>query len=252
MCVCVCVCVCVCGRKRGGERFCFVGITQYDHPYLQEKSGEVSRKNTSGNKAGKTQQKAVKAKREAGVQHQKGKSKKDVVDDCNSSSSGHLHTETASHPEPREERREEAKEAVPPPPAGVPLRVLPVGQPAIPPTGCRLWPHPGGTGVVVCDPSTGVPLVGSVPGGAQVLPIPPCIHMPTAIPLRHTPASPSPTPAPPPTATALFSTAESEAHRPDTTARPSVADVGLQTSFSETSTNKPPQLIQEVSVTCTL
>ena len=167
-----------------------------------------------GGTAGKTKHSSVKIKEGIRVHRDKGNSRKDV-------DGGKIDSD-----------------ADPPPPLTVPLFCGRVISTAPPPVAGYLQPHPGGalggaTGVVACDPSTGVPLVGPLP--QLMVPLPPCVRMPSAIPLGHTPGSPPPAAVP-------------AARREDVSAAPSVADVGLQTSLSEDTTppHRPPQLIREV------
>jgi hypothetical protein len=118
------------------------------------------------------------------------------------------------------------------------------GHPCIPVAGYTL-PY----GMVVRDPSTGMPLLGSalsntatVPLPTVVPPPPPCIHMPTAIPLG--PPSTTPSQLRPVTVNLAPSTEPlPHVHDAITPSRVSVADVCLQTSFSG---NTFPHLVQEV------
>lgn len=122
------------------------------------------------------------------------------------------------------------------------------------------------SGVVVCDPSTGMPILGSSRAmvSGVMLPPPPCIHMPTAIPLgppsttpcqfrppKTTTITPSTTPCQfRPMTTTTVSPAEPvpHEHAPTSAGHVSVTDVCLQTSFSETDVRVIPNLVQEVSV----
>ena len=209
---------------------------------------EASRKRASGKKTGKNKKSSL---REGRLHPERGKIEK--VDDGGGATACQ-HTETTTDREPRNENHG------PIPPPTVPLRVLPMGPPGgVPLAGYTLRPHLGGTGVVMCDPSTGVPLMRSsggvplvgwsagVPSGLQMVPpsIPPVIHMPTAIPLGHTPASPTVPPPPPPPAPVSAAQSEDQQERAASTGGPSVADVALQTSFTA---EKTPHLVQEVSI----
>ena len=203
-----------------------------------------------GNKAEKTKKKSsTRGKREGKLCQDRGKTKERVDEEKEEETN----TQT--------EQGEKTHVTLVPPTA--PLRVLPMGPPGgVPLGGYTLGPHPGGAGVVVCDPSTGVPLVGfssaGVPpapggvGGAQiVLPIPPCIQMPTAIPLGHTLGTPTAPPPPPPPVPVSATDQQDGEGEEDGTGGPSVADVGLQTSFTETPQPKTPQLVREVGIkTC--
>ena len=213
----------------------------------------ASRKRASGKKTGKNKKPSL---REGRLHPERGK----VGDDGSTAAYQHT-TETTTDREPRNENRG------PIPLPTVPLRVLPMGPPGgVSLVGYTLRPHPGGTGVVMCDPSTGVPImtssggvplvglsagVPSVPQGPQMVlrSIPPVIHMPTAIPLGHT--STSPTVPPPPATVAPVGGGQSEDQQEgaDSTGGPSVADVGLQTSFTAENT---PRLVQEVSIVCVI
>lgn len=108
------------------------------------------------------------------------------------------------------------------------------------------------SGMVVCDPSTGMPLLGSalssaatVSSGAPMthtVPPPPCIHMPTAMPLG--PPSTMPSQIRPLTVhTVPSAEPQPHTHDPTTPSPVSVADVCLQTSLSEKTI---PHLVQEV------
>ena len=118
----------------------------------------------------------------------------------------------------------------------------PIPPPPLPPTVVPLelplytLPHTQQLplGVVPCDPTTGVPLVGRSLGGAPLM-LPPCIRVATAVPLEYTS---------PPVATEPSLTVEQECQ---TSEGPSVADVGLQTSFtSDNHTPRAPHLTQQV------
>jgi hypothetical protein len=116
-----------------------------------------------------------------------------------------------------------------PPHLRVPLlhgRVLPPPV-ALPPLGlARYVPR----GLVACDPSTGVPLPGY---GAGIQILPPCIRVPTV-------------PLDPVSVPLAEDTAQPGAGEKAATA-PSLVDVGLQTSFTETDRQRSPHLVQEVS-----
>lgn len=156
----------------------------------------------------------------------------------------------------------------PPPPADVPVvsgqwRAPPPSLPVLhsqvlnTQLGMPLAGYTLPSGVVVCDPSTGMPLLGS---SRVMLPPPPCIHMPTAIPLGPPSTTPcqfrplTTTTVTPcqfgPMATTTVSPAEPvpREHTPTAASHVSVNDVCLQTSFSETEVRATPNLVQEVSV----
>ena len=119
------------------------------------------------------------------------------------------------------------------------------------PAGIPLAGYTLPSGMVVRDPSTGVPLLGGALSNAARVsgelpmhtvlppPPPPCIHMPTAIPLGPPSTTPSQlTVDPVPPTEPLPSAHGAAAH-----SRASFADVCLQTSLSG---NTFPHLVQEV------
>ena len=171
----------------------------------------------------KPKQPTVKFKKEPKVQQDTRKSARTQDD-----------TESITHPKPLPIPIGQSN----PPPALFPSRVLYT----LP------QPLPGTTGIVVCDPSTGVPLVGPTVGGPQwVLPTPPCIRIPTPVPPPDT-SAPSSSGV---SATQGPATTEPE-HQMSMTVPPSVADIGLQTSFSDSTTDRGPHLTHEVRTTNTL